>query len=98
MNPLFKQYADLQGQISTLEDMKEMLRAEIMVAMDKEVVDKAITEYGSFTIANKTTYTYSSKIKTLEDKVKVAKAKEVNDGTAAVKISNYLLFKGIKSE
>ena len=98
MNPLFKQYADLQMQISNLEEYKEELRAKITTSMIEDGMDKATTDYGSFTIANKTTYTYSSKVKTLEDKVKVAKAKEVNEGTAEVKVTNYLLFKGFKSE
>lgn len=95
-NKLLIEYAVLDKQIKALEEEKSLLRELIVADFKKSNLEKVESEYGLFTIGKKINWSYSSKIKALEDKVKIAKDKEQKKGIAESSITEYLLFKGIK--
>ena len=92
MQKLFKEYAKLQEKLATLEEERDNLRAEIIKEMRDDKLEKAETDYGIFTRAIRTTYHYTDAVKKLEEKVKVAKQREVNTGKAEGHVAEYLRF------
>jgi regulator of sigma D len=91
----FKEYADIKTQIRFLEERESIIKEAIMAELQGAKMDKAETVWGKFTIGTKKNYTYTDKVKSLEDKVKIAKMEEVEKGVAEVQETKYLLFKGI---
>lgn len=89
----YKQYADIKLQIRFLEERAEELNKEIVADMQDNKVEKVETEFGKFTICTKKTWKFSPKVKSLEEKVKLAKIDEQERGIAKAEESNYLLFK-----
>jgi hypothetical protein len=90
---LLRKYVMLELSFKALEEQKKALREEIVEDFKKKGLEKVNSEFGSFTICNKTSWKYSESIKSLENKVKIAKDKEQKKGIAKVTISEYLLFK-----
>ena len=74
----YKEYADVKLQIKYLEAKEAILKNEIL----KEDFVSVTYEYGKFTKSFTKTYKYSDKIKTLEEKVKLAKDREQKKGIA----------------
>lgn len=54
--------------------------------MQKRGVEKEVTPFGKFTITQRKSYVFGPSVTTLEEKVKLAKAKEINNGKAEVKL------------
>lgn len=71
-----KMFAKLQGQIKELEGKRDQMKADIVEAMTTEGTTKQETEWGTFT----------------NDKVKLLKIKEEENGTAKVFITEYLVY------
>jgi hypothetical protein len=92
---LLGSYAILEEKLKLLEQEKQDLRIRILEDLKKNNLDKIESGFGSFTVAKKTSWRYSDKISSLEDKVKIAKDKEQKKGIAESIISEYLLFKSI---
>ncbi len=92
MKPQLKEYAKLQAQIKELEGKRDQVKVEIIEGFHKEGIDKVESDFGRFTIANRTSYTYSEKVKTLETKVKLQKIKEEETGVAEPRVTEYLVF------
>lgn len=92
MKPQLKEYAKLQAQIKELEGKRDTIKLEIIDGFHKEGIDKVESDYGRFTIANRTSYTYSEKVKALETKVKLQKIKEEETGVAEARNTEYLVF------
>lgn len=90
---LLKEYYKLELKFRELENEKKLLRDSIVEDFRKNKLDKVESDFGSFTICEKKSWKYSEKIKSLEDKVKIAKDKEQRKGIAEASITNYLLFK-----
>lgn len=90
---LYKKYATLQDKIKELESERDEMKEEILKDMKKNKTVKEQKEYGTFTVCNKSSWTYSDKIKSQEEKIKIAKFKEQEQGIAEEKVTNYLLFK-----
>jgi hypothetical protein len=87
------EYVKLESEFKALEMMKTDLRGKILEAFEKNKIDKMEDPtLGTFSVAHKTTWTYSPAVKTLEDKVKIAKVKEQEKGVAKAVESNYLLY------
>jgi predicted nucleic acid-binding Zn-ribbon protein len=95
---LYKQYVDLEKEFKALEEKKQALRDQIVSAMRAEKIEKDATEFGTFTIAKKTSWTYSEAVKKLEDKVKIAKVREQEKGVAKSEVIEYLRFSEKKDE
>lgn len=85
-------YAKLQAQIKELEGKRDSLKVDILVAFEKDGIEKQETTFGTFTVAHKTTYKYSDKIVSLTEKLKIAKVKEEEKGIATPSTSEYIVF------
>lgn len=90
---IFKDYADIKRQISTLEDQAKVLQVGVVAEMEKAGKTKEETEFGRFSIASRKNYKYSAKVEVLEEKVELAKIKEREQGVAKVTETNYLMYK-----
>lgn len=93
-----KKYAEIKEQIKLLEEQAKVLNDAIVDEMLGSDMTKATFEFGTFTICSKKSYTYSPKIKTMEENLKIAKNKEVEQGKAKVKESKYLLYSNKTNE
>lgn len=89
---IFAQYAALNETLATLEKEKEVLRTQILESLTKENTLKAETEYGTFTRASRASWVYSERIKEMNEKLKIAKTKEENNGKAKKTMTEYLVF------
>lgn len=90
---LYKKYATLKSKIKELQEEEETMKDEILKDMKKNKTVKEQKEFGIFTVCNKSSWSYSDKIKTLKEKIKIAEFKEQEQGIAEEKVTNYLLFK-----
>lgn len=78
----FKDVAEAYDYYKTAEQVYKNLSAQMIEEMQKQGIKKEETEYGKFTISQRTTYQFSPAVTALEEKVKLAKAKEINNGKA----------------
>lgn len=92
----YKEYAKLQEQIKSLEEKRDSLKVGILKFLEKEGTVKEWTSYGTFTQANRVSYTYSDKVTALVEKVKLAKVREEEKGIAKASVTTYLVFTPIK--
>lgn len=92
-NKLLVEYAVLDKHFKELEKERDILRDAIVESLKKDNLDKVESSYGDFTIAKKTSWSYTAKVKAMEDKVKIAKDKEQKKGLAKASVTEYLLFK-----
>lgn len=72
------------------------LKAELLADMQKRGETKVATEYGAFTVATRTSYTYTEAVKKLEEKAKLAKVKEEQSGKAQARVTHYIVYKEAK--
>jgi flagellar biosynthesis chaperone FliJ len=77
---LLASYVKIEAKLKALAEEKEAIRDEIMTALSNEGIDKAETD------------TYSPAVKVLEEKVKLAKVKEEQNGKAVQKVSEHLRY------
>jgi len=97
MKKELKQYATLQSQIRDLELQRDALKEVIMDSLHKERLDKVESDYGKFTLSHRVSYTYSEKIEKMNERIKLAKVREEENGTAQERITEYLTFTPIKT-
>lgn len=90
---LLKEYAFVRINLRALEAEEELLREKILDSLLKEQLDKVESVYGDFTVAKKVAWEYTDKVKKIEERLKITKAKEQDRGIAKSKVINYLLFK-----
>lgn len=93
---IYEQYAILNAKIEQLETEKTALRVSILEDMIKRGVEKEETSIGSFKKTTIKTWTYTPKVKELEDQFKAEKAKEQSTGEATFEENASLRFTGIK--
>jgi hypothetical protein len=98
MKNIYKDYAQLRRDIALFEEREVALRAMILKDMQDNKMVKEEFEFGKFTVGSRKNYTYSKKIKDMEDKVKIAKNKEVEQGKAKVQETNYVVYKPVTLE
>jgi len=91
-NKLFDKYIEIDNQIKRLESEKELLRDSILVELRSANLEKASTGYGTFTRAKRINWQYTAKIDALEEKVELAKVKEVQSGKAKSVVTEHLRF------
>ena len=94
---LFKQYRDVKMKISSLEDEAKVLNSAILGELQKAGKDKEEFDFGKFSVATRNNYKYTEKVEEMEEKVKLAKLKEVEKGIATNNKTSYLLFKESKN-
>lgn len=95
---VLKEYQNLEKKAEEIEKQRSELRAQIVEELQKEKVKKMESEYGTFTVASRVTYTYSEAIKKLNEKVKLAKVKEERKGIAKPTKTNYLVYSNGKKD
>ena len=95
---LYKQYAQIKKDLELLQNEESILRDAILQDMRDKKVIKEKFEFGQFTVGCRKSYTYSTKIKDMEDKVTIAKIKEVEKGKAKFKETNYVVYKPVTLE
>lgn len=88
---LFKQYAALETKLKELESRKSELKEKILASLEADKLTKAESVFGTFTRATRTSYTYSDKVKALEEKANLAKLQEQQKGIAKAKYTQYLV-------
>ena len=91
-NELYKEYSALKQKISSLLEQETLLKEAIMQDLNKNKLEKVEGIYGKFTMSSRKSYEYSDKVKAMEEKVKLAKYKEVEQEVATVKETKYLTF------
>lgn len=67
-----------------------MLKEQVIDEMKVEGLDSYKTDYGSFSIGRRKSYTYTAAVKALEEQVKIKKVEEEEKGLADVKVTEYL--------
>lgn len=93
---LFRKFAEVKIQMAELAAQESSLKEAIMAEFKANSLDKVESDYGKFTIAKRTSYSYSDKVTALEEKVKIAKHKEEEKGIATIKNeTSYLVFKPV---
>jgi len=91
---LLAEYVKLEAEFKVIEEKKKVLRESILNNLKDNNLEKIESEvFGSFTVAHKTSWKYSPAVAKLEEKVKIAKNKEQEKGTAKATESTYLLYK-----
>lgn len=79
--------------LDAAKEANETARDAILADMQKRGAEKEVNEvFGSFTRAHKPSWTYSQKIKTLTEKLKIAKIKEEDAGIAKKTIVEYIVY------
>lgn len=89
---LLKKYANIEAKLRTLEEERLAFRAQILSDLQKNKLDKVQSDYGSFTVSSRKTWTYSDTVTALAEKLKITKSKEEVKGIAKATINEYLLF------
>jgi hypothetical protein len=90
---LLKKYITLRAKREALLAEEEVVRAEILKDMQTNKETKIESDFGSFTVVGKKTWVFSKKVKTLEETLKIEKAREQEKGIAKFTEKEYLLFK-----
>lgn len=93
-----ERYAEIKNTIRDLQEEENYLKGLIQTEMQEEGMDKESTEFGTFTLARRVSYTYSDKIKEMEEKLKMKKHTEEEKGIAKSNTTEYLLFRPVKNE
>jgi hypothetical protein len=88
---LLEKYSVIRRQLASLKDEEALLKKAIMQEMGE--VKSFASPFGKFSIATKTNWEYTSKVQTLEEKVKLAKIDEQESGRAKAKFTTYLTYK-----
>lgn len=91
-NALLRKYQDIRFKREQLEKEENEIKDQVVKYMQLEGISKEETTWGTFTIASRTSYKYSDKVKALEEKVKLAKVKEEQKGTATPSTTEYLVY------
>src|SRR3990167_1683930 len=108
----FQEYSKLEDKIKGLEQEKLALRELCLEEMQKEKVDQVKSDFGTFSITERKSWTYSPKVAKqekevksrydtlilpLENEVKELKKKEEESGVAKAKISSSLRYQASKT-
>lgn len=92
MKELLKAYAKFDAKIKELEDAREEVRVQVLTELKKENLQKTESTYGIFSIATRTNWKYSEAVISLAQKLKIAKVKEEQKGTAKASLTEYLRY------
>lgn len=98
MEKAYKKYAEVLLEIKALEAQRETLKEEVLEALRKEPDGRKETGFGKFTLSGKKVWTYSDKIKAMNEKLKIAQEKEQKKGIAKATITEYVTFTSPKKE
>ena len=88
----YEQYADIKRKMKALEEEEAILKSLLLKDLEANNADKIAFEFGKFTRSTRTSYKYSDKVLTLQEKVKLAQLREEEKGIAKEVKSHYLTF------
>lgn len=91
-----KEFLKLLAKMDDLKIAYEASRQALIEDMQKSKLEKAETDFGTFTRAKKSSWSYTEKVKELKEKVKVQEIKEQNSGVATKVENEYLRYTPVK--
>lgn len=86
-------YRSLVDERNRIEAELELLKSDIMLRLVEAKTDYSETDAGNFSLAKRTTYSYSDEIKEQETALKSLKVQEELTGIAKPKTTSYIIFK-----
>lgn len=86
------EFLKVEAELKEIEERHRKLRLSILSDLKASKMESADTAYGTFTVARRAMWKYSKAIDKLMEKVKVAKVKEEQRGTAKKEETEYLRF------
>lgn len=91
---ILQKYAEIKQKISAYEEEADLLRGDVMDAIQRINPTDGIveSEFGSFVIVQKRKYEYSDTIKDIENNLKQAKKEAEAKGEATYVVQPYLKF------
>ena len=90
---LFEELASLMTERAKLDERIESVRNQVSAEMEQNEVDKVESDYGNFYFVVRKKWTYCEAIQTAEEKLKAAKKKAEESGTATCEESKSLTFR-----
>ena len=92
-----QQLASTAQEKKQLEVKEKALKDALLQAIKKEGKGKeSLDGVGTFTIARRTSYTYTAVVDKLTEALKLKKVEEEEKGLAEAQITEYILFKEVK--
>lgn len=96
MTKMYEEYAVLTAQIKTLTEKKNKINAEILEDLVEQGMESTSTSFGKFTVSKLKSWTYTDKVKELEEEYKAQKASEESTGIATFEEKPSLRFTPVK--
>lgn len=93
---IYKQYASVRLELEKLEEKAGALKVQILEDLKSRNIKKDENSFGVFSLCSKKNWSFSPKIKKLEENLKIAKYTEQEKGIAKVDITEYLTWTSIK--
>lgn len=90
---LFAQYLKVKLELKYLESQEQDLKQQILKEFRSNQIDKLATDFGSFTVAKRTSWIYTEAVKKIAERLKLQQIREQEQGLAQEKSQEYLLFK-----
>lgn len=99
MNEKLKQFAELKARIKVLEDEAEVLKPQVLAAMEEQKLDQAeITGIGMLSLASLKKWTYPEALVRAEEDLKTEKKTAEQTGDATFTESRFIKFTVLKRE
>lgn len=94
-----QQLAEAAQERKSLEVKEKALKEALLIEIKKEGKDKETLEgVGTFTIARRTSYTYTEAVEQINEALKLKKVEEEERGLAQAQVTEYVLFKEVKTK
>ncbi len=94
----FKQYAEIKNKIKALTTEAKDIEKEVLSEMQEIEAKTVKSDFGTFSIVERKSWTYTDEVKELEMQNKVTitaiKKLEEEEGKATLKVSESLMFRG----
>lgn len=90
---LFREYAEVKGQIKLLSEKAKELEEKVSEEMRSNEAEKVESDFGKFFFVTRKKWTYSENVKLAEDNVKDLKKKEESSGEAMCEEVKSLTFR-----
>ena len=87
---LYLDYIEVTNKVSYLNRQRTILSEQILKKFKAENLNKVETDDGLVTLATRTNYQHSPKVKKQEEDLKEAKRLEINTGKLEIKETKYL--------
>lgn len=85
-----KELAQLSAEAAVLEAKIKEIKLKLIDEFKANKISNYKTDYGSFSLGQRRSYSYTDAVKKLEEEVKLKKVDEEERGLAEVKISEFI--------